>query len=57
MGQGGSSLSQSLEDAMRKVATGQQCVFLHLSLERRPTLWQSEAEKYTPSLVGFGFLS
>lgn len=57
MGQGRSSLSQTLEDAMGKVATGQQRVFLHLSLRRRPTLWQSEAEKYIPSLVGFGFLS
>lgn len=57
MGQGGSSLSQTLEDVMGKVATGQQCMFLHLSLRRRPTLWQSEAEKYIPSLVGFGFLS
>lgn len=57
MGQSGFSLSQSLEDVMGKVATAQQCVFLHLCLGTRPTLWQSEAEKYIPSWVGFGFLS
>lgn len=57
MAQGGSSLSRSLEDVLGKVATAQQCVFLHLSLGRKPTLWQSEAEKYIPSLMGFGFLS
>lgn len=32
MGQGGSCLSQSLEDVTGKIATAQQCVFLHLSL-------------------------
>lgn len=57
MGQGDSNLSQSLEDAMGKVATTQQCVFLFFSPRRRPTLWQSEAEKYIPSGVRFGFLS
>lgn len=55
MGQRDSSLSQSLEDVMGKVATAQQCVLLHLSLGK--SLHYGKVEKFIPSWVEFGSLS